>query len=109
MFNMSDDHVFIGLLTVQKGLALHLAEIDLSNRPLKWHLQNIVIFCRIHFLRGISETLKTDDNERPGVAERMASLVHCESQEEYFQLCELLMRKCFFFRIYARVLEADFF
>lgn len=71
------------------GLARYLKEIDPYHRSLLWQLQSIIIFCRVHFFRTITEIV-SNDNKGTGVWSRMASLVDCKSEEDYDQLCDLL-------------------
>ncbi|KMP09240.1 hypothetical protein CISG_04911 [Coccidioides immitis RMSCC 3703] len=72
------------------GLALYLTEIDTDHRDRDWQLRNIVIFSRVHFMRGITQAVGASDRGI-GIYSRMASLLDCHSQEDYMQLCNLLI------------------
>lgn len=74
------------------GLGKYLQEIDPLQRPMLWQLQGIIIFCRVHFFRTITEAVGRNDRGI-GVWSRMASLIDCKSEDDYVQLCELLIGK----------------
>jgi hypothetical protein len=76
------------------GLGQYLQEIDPQHHPILWQLKGIIIFCRVHFFRTITETVG-NTNRTTGVWSRMASLVDCKSKEDYDQLCDLLIGKYF--------------
>ncbi|PGG96334.1 hypothetical protein AJ80_09842 [Polytolypa hystricis UAMH7299] len=72
------------------GLARYLAELDPQNHPCSWQLKNIVIFCHVHFFRSISNLVKPEDRHI-SVYNRMTSLLNCQSEEQYMELCNLLI------------------
>jgi hypothetical protein len=47
------------------GLGRFLQEIDPLHRPILWQLKGIIIFCRVHFFRTITEAVgnKNKDQE----------------------------------------------
>ncbi|EAW25652.1 uncharacterized protein NFIA_044710 [Aspergillus fischeri NRRL 181] len=72
------------------GLGQYLQEIDPLHRPILWQLQGIIIFCRVHFFRTITEAVGSA-NKSSGVWSRMAGLIDCKSEDDYDQLCNLLI------------------
>jgi len=66
--------------------------LDPQHRSVGDNLQHIIIFCRVHFLRGIRNTIGNDvgSNELFG---RMASLLDCQSKTDYFELAKLIASK----------------
>jgi hypothetical protein len=56
------------------------------------NLKGLLFFA--DFFRTITETVG-NTNRGTGVWSRMASLVDCKSEEDYDQLCDLLIGKCF--------------
>lgn len=71
------------------GLGQYLREIDPQHRPLPWQLKGIIIFCRVHFFRTITNIVE----KNTGIWSRMVSLIDCKSEDDYDQLCDLLIRK----------------
>ncbi|KAG2000739.1 hypothetical protein GB937_010885, partial [Aspergillus fischeri] len=55
-----------------------------------WQLKGIIIFCRVHFLRTITEAVG-NNNKGSGIWSRMAGLIDCKSEGDYDQLCDLLI------------------
>jgi hypothetical protein len=43
------------ILTNCLGLGQYLSEIDPQHQDITWHLQHIIVFCRVHFQRSILE------------------------------------------------------
>jgi hypothetical protein len=76
------------------GLGQYLQEIDPFHQPVLWQLQRLIIFCRVHFFRTITEAVGSN-NKGSGVWSRMAGLIDCKSEEDYDQLCDLLIGKYF--------------
>ncbi|EYE90406.1 uncharacterized protein EURHEDRAFT_417473 [Aspergillus ruber CBS 135680] len=72
------------------GLGQYLQEIDPLHRPILWQLQGIIIFCRVHFFRTITEAVGST-NKSSGVWSRMAGLIDCKSEDDYDHLCNLLI------------------
>ncbi|OJJ78682.1 uncharacterized protein ASPGLDRAFT_53449 [Aspergillus glaucus CBS 516.65] len=51
------------------GLGLYLSEIDPQHQGPIWHLQCIIVFCRIHFQRSILKAIGTKiEDQAFGVA-----------------------------------------
>lgn len=72
------------------GLGQYLSEIDPQHQNPIWHLQHIIIFCRVHFQRSILKAIGTK-NQGSGLWSRMMSLLDCKSEAEYDALIELLI------------------
>ena len=45
--------------------------------------KEMVVFCHIHFTRGVDEALKRAGGGAPGIRERMLQLLYAESKEGY--------------------------
>ncbi|ODM21423.1 hypothetical protein SI65_02267 [Aspergillus cristatus] len=73
------------------GLGKYLSEIDPQNHDVTWHLQHIIIFCRVHFQRSILNTIGTRNQGSP-LWSRMMSLLDCKSEADYDALVELLIK-----------------
>ena len=71
------------------GLGQYLREIDPQHRPLPWQLKGVIIFCRDHFFRTITNIVE----KNTGIWGRMTRLIDCKSEDDYDQLCDLLMGK----------------
>ncbi|OXV07071.1 hypothetical protein Egran_05164, partial [Elaphomyces granulatus] len=66
-------------------------EIDPDGRSRSFHIQNVVVYCRVHFLRNIEEAV--GKRKAQEVSGRMTSLLDCGSRDDYFRLCDLLMNR----------------
>jgi hypothetical protein len=73
------------------GLSRYLREIDPEDRSRSFHIQNVAIYCRIHFLRNVEQAAGKRDPR--GVSARMKALLQCKSKDEYLTLCDLLISK----------------
>ncbi|EAW24036.1 uncharacterized protein NFIA_036080 [Aspergillus fischeri NRRL 181] len=73
------------------GLGQYLSEIDPQHRDVTWHLQHIIIFCRVHFQRSILKTIGTT-NQGSSLWSRMMSLLDCKSEADYDTLLDLLIK-----------------
>lgn len=81
------------LLTSSRlGLGQYLSSIDPQQRPAKWHIPHIMITCRVHFFRGIENTI---GQKKRGTIDfqTMASLLNCETRWEYYEIIQLLQGK----------------
>ncbi|KAG2000741.1 hypothetical protein GB937_010883, partial [Aspergillus fischeri] len=72
-------------------LGQYLSEIDPRHHDPIWHLQHIIVFCRVHFQRSILKAIGTK-NKGSGLWSRMMSLLDCQSEAEYDELIELLIK-----------------
>lgn len=81
----------IALLTRWQGLGNYLESIDPEGRSWRWHLKKVLILCRVHFLRSIDKLAGTTNKAPDSLYGRMRALLSCQSREEYFQLCDLLI------------------
>lgn len=73
-----------------QGLGKYLSEIDPLHRDSTWHLQRIIVFCKIHFQRTILKCLGSKSQGTP-LWSRMMSLLEAPSEEDYDQLIDLLI------------------
>ena len=78
------------LLAKRLGLGKYLSEIDHEHREILWHLQRIIVFCRVHFQRTILKAIGTQ-NKGSGIWSVMMNLLNCYSEDEYNQLIELYL------------------
>lgn len=72
------------------GFGHYLSELDHRHRPWQWHVQSAIIYCTIHFKRGIIRATGTS-LEALELQRRMEQLLYVQSSDEYFQLCDLLI------------------
>ncbi|KFY79201.1 hypothetical protein V498_08982 [Pseudogymnoascus sp. VKM F-4517 (FW-2822)] len=75
---------------LNKGFGHYLSELDHRHRPWQWHVQSAIIYCTIHFKRGIIRATGTSIAALE-LQRRMEQLLHVQSSDEYFQLCDLLI------------------
>jgi hypothetical protein len=74
------------------GFGLYLHGLDPCHRPWEWQVESTVIFCTVHFDRGIDQAAGTERYEG-SVHWRMRDLLNVQSVEDYNQLCDLLISK----------------
>jgi hypothetical protein len=72
------------------GLGKYLSEIDPDFCDPYWHLQRIIVFCKIHFQRTILKCLGSNC-QGTSLWSRMMSLLEAKSEEDYDQLIDLLI------------------
>lgn len=72
------------------GLGQYLSEIDPQRQDITWHLQHLIIFCRVHFQRSILKAIGTNNQGSP-LWSRMMSLLDCKSEDDYNCLLDLLI------------------
>lgn len=72
------------------GLGQYLSEIDPQHQDITWHLQHIIVFCRVHFQRSILKAIGTNNQGSP-LWSRMMSLLDCRSEDDYDKLLDLLI------------------
>jgi hypothetical protein len=77
-------------LTNCQGLGRYLSEIDPQHQDITWHLQHIIVFCRVHFQRTILKCIGTNKHGSP-LWSRMMSLLDCKSEDDYDSLLDLLI------------------
>ncbi|KAA8646719.1 uncharacterized protein ATNIH1004_005394 [Aspergillus tanneri] len=61
-----------------------------SNEDWQWHVEHVMIFCRIHFLRGVEEVVGKCQ-QHTELFKRMMALLDCESEEDYIELVQHLL------------------
>lgn len=72
------------------GLGKYLSEIDPGRHDVTWHLEHIIIFCRVHFHWSVLKVIGTRNQGSPLWC-RMMSLLDCRSEDAYDELIELLI------------------
>ncbi|KFX86620.1 hypothetical protein V490_09003 [Pseudogymnoascus sp. VKM F-3557] len=72
------------------GFGRYLSSIDPENRPWQWHIRRTVIFCTIHFKRGITKVLGSNGN-MPWFQRTMGELLETKSSEDYVQLLKSII------------------
>jgi hypothetical protein len=77
-------------LTNYLGLGQYLSEVDPQHRASTWHLQHMIVFCRVHFQRTILSTIGTR-SQGSDLWSRMMSLLDCKSEEDYDTLLDLFI------------------
>ncbi|OCK85458.1 hypothetical protein K432DRAFT_33984 [Lepidopterella palustris CBS 459.81] len=73
------------------GFGKYLSLIDPDHHNWQWHVKRSVIFCLIHFQRGIEKLVGSRDRSPESLWSRMMELHKCQSKEEYIRLCDLLI------------------
>jgi len=73
-------------------LGQYLREIDPQKTDVALQVIRLVIFCQIHFKRGIKQVLKRGEHHH-GAAERMESILYCSSKDDYMKVCNTLISK----------------
>jgi hypothetical protein len=77
------------------GLGRYLSEIDPHHRDINWHLERLIVFCRVHFQRTVLKAIGTN-KKGSELWQRMMDLLKCGSAEEYDYLLDLLIgTECF--------------
>ncbi|OAF57839.1 hypothetical protein VC83_05497 [Pseudogymnoascus destructans] len=72
------------------GLGRYLSDIDDHHRPWQWHVQHVIIYCTIHFKRGILKAVGTAFSGN-FLRQQMEQLLYVSTREEYFELCNLII------------------
>lgn len=71
------------------GFGHYLSELDPQHRPWQWHIKRTVVYCTIHFERGIVRAAGTEGGaDTPRT--RMKQLPFCQSKDDYYSLTTLL-------------------
>lgn len=73
------------------GLGQYLSEIDPKHHDIIWHLQHMVVFCRVHYQRSILNAIGTRSQGSP-LWSRMMSLLDCKSEDDYDTLLDLFIK-----------------
>ena len=74
------------------GLGQFLHDMDPAKRDWRWHLQHVLMLCRVHFFRKIDEKLGPNPDFNIW-RNAMKSLVDIETYEEYKSLLQWLQGK----------------
>lgn len=80
-------NIFLMLL----GIAQYLSSIDPLHRHWHWQMKHSIVFCLIHFQRGIKKLVPSNDMSSTSMYAQMMDLPNCKSREEYILLCDLLI------------------
>lgn len=74
------------------GFGLYLQELDSQSRCWQWQIQHTVIYCTIHFKRGIERAVKssygTVDKSTYSPYSQLLQLLFCRTTDDYNTLCE---------------------
>ena len=85
------------ILTKYLGFGRYLADVDPLHRPWAWQVQQSVVYCYIHFKRGVERAVQkaytTVDKSAHTPYSHMLQLLQCKTEEEYLSLCDGLMSK----------------
>lgn len=65
---------------------MYLQSYDNEARPWQWQIRNIVIFCQIHFFRGIQEATGEEDWSQAGLNALLRDVIDAESEEAYDEI-----------------------
>jgi hypothetical protein len=72
------------------GFSQYLTSIDPERRSWQWHLKNTIILYTIHFAKGISKTIGTEQYLYSPY-KHIEALHTAPSKEKYIKLCRLLI------------------
>jgi hypothetical protein len=95
------------------GFGLYLQSIDPQNRTWQWHIQQTVVYCTIHFKRGIERAVRAEYQEvdkSPGTPyDFLYQLLFTTTTRDYDELCRRLISKCskYIPKIYLTHLDSD--
>ena len=73
------------------GFADFLHEYDPEHRDGKSLTRQIVIFCHIHFTRGVDDALRRAGGGQPGIRQRMLQLLYAEDREGYNAVVDFII------------------
>ncbi|KAA8646684.1 uncharacterized protein ATNIH1004_005359 [Aspergillus tanneri] len=73
-----------------EGLGYFLQTLSNGNEDWQWHVKHVMIFCRIHFLRGVEEVVGKCQ-QHTELFKRMMALLDCKSEEDYIELVQHLL------------------
>ena len=77
------------------GLGDYLYEIDALHRDARVLSANQVVFCQIHFNRGINDCLKKEVSIPTGAASIMRSILETSTSDEYNEALDwMIEREC---------------
>ncbi|KAL1970399.1 hypothetical protein VTN77DRAFT_5560 [Rasamsonia byssochlamydoides] len=71
------------------GFGQYLSEIDPAHRDVTWQLRNIIMFCKPHFLRKVTDLVGVRV-KNVMLWDQLARLIDCSSKQEYERISELL-------------------
>lgn len=75
------------------GLGDYLHEIDPLHRDSRVLSANQVVFCQIHFDRGINDCLKKEASIPTGAASIMRSILETSTSEEYREALDWIIER----------------
>jgi hypothetical protein len=79
-----------------KAIGEYLQSIDPEKRTPTWHLERVLVFCRIHFQRGVLRTVQAIGHSHDFTGEEryyhdMMAILNIESAEEYDKTLEVII------------------
>lgn len=78
------------------GLGKYLATIDPMHNTWQWQIQRILVYCTVHFKRGIDRAIgQGDSRANDSMYGRMHELLNCKTKQDYMDLCDFLIGKIF--------------
>lgn len=77
------------------GFSRYLTSIDPQSRNWHWQMQHSVVFCQIHFKRGVERVVGSTDKSPTSMYAQMIDLPNSKSKEEYYHFCDLIIGNIF--------------
>jgi hypothetical protein len=74
------------------GLGEYLKSIDPQQRDWLWQIEHCIVYCTVHFNRGIDLAAGASGN-MDSLRGQMLQLLDCQSRADYLQLVHLLIGK----------------
>lgn len=74
------------------GLCDYLHEADPEKRPASEQGLSLILFCQIHFKRGVKQALQ-NTNHNPGAGERMISILYAQTEDDYLKTLDFIICK----------------
>jgi hypothetical protein len=66
--------------------------LDPQKRDWQFHAQSAIVFCLIHYQRGV-ERLVGHPSQNKRQWEMLMDIPNCQSKEEYMTMCDLIISK----------------
>jgi hypothetical protein len=75
------------------GFGRYLQDIDPERRPVQWQVERSVIYCLIHYQRGIERAVGRGSRHPDSPYGHCMALLNAETRGEYDRLCDELQGK----------------
>jgi hypothetical protein len=89
------------------GFGLYLQGIDPSSRSWQWQISHAIVYCVIHFKRGVERAVLsaygTVDKSQHSPYSQLVQLLFCQTTEDYNNLCDELSSMCYVWRIFCEL------